>query len=157
MSKERTVGQGMRVTMHMRLALADGTEVEATPEDTPLVFTVGDGTLHPAVERTFMGQHAGATGSAIITPDQAFGFRDESLRRPVPRADFAEDMPLAPGVILTFKAPGGQEVPGTILEVRDEEVQVDFNHPLAGRILDFTYEIVAVEPPEDETQADDSD
>lgn len=146
MSEDTTVAPGKKVTLHLRLALADGTEVETTPESEPLTYTVGDGTLHPAVERVFMGQPPGATGSAIITPDQAFGFRDEKLRKPVPREDFAEDMPLRPGVILTFKAPGGQEVPGTIVDVGDEEVQVDFNHPLAGRILDFTYEIVAVEP-----------
>ena len=63
----------------------------------------------------------------------------------MPRAEFAEDMNLERGQIIGFTTPSGLELPGTILAMDDDEVEVDFNHPLAGHEITFTVEVLDVQ------------
>jgi FKBP-type peptidyl-prolyl cis-trans isomerase SlpA len=60
------------------------------------------------------------------------------------REEFPQGISLEPGVIVEFTTPGGDEIPGTIVKVGDESVEVDFNHPFAGRDLVFEVEILEV-------------
>jgi FKBP-type peptidyl-prolyl cis-trans isomerase SlpA len=53
-------------------------------------------------------------------------------------------MALAPGAVVSFAAPSGLQVAGTVLEVGVREVKVDFSHPLAGRVLVFEVEVLEV-------------
>jgi FKBP-type peptidyl-prolyl cis-trans isomerase SlpA len=65
----------------------------------------------------------------------------------MPRSDFPIDMSLEPGIVVAFDLPSGDEVPGTVVEVSEHEVQVDFSHPLAGHDLVFEVEILEVAAP----------
>ena len=60
------------------------------------------------------------------------------------RADFPPDMELQRGVIISFALPDGEEYPGMITEVGEQQVTVDFNHPLAGHEITFDVEILEV-------------
>jgi FKBP-type peptidyl-prolyl cis-trans isomerase SlpA len=60
------------------------------------------------------------------------------------RDDFPEDMELKKGVIIAFAMPDEDEFPGTITEVGDEQVTVDFNHPIAGHEITFDVEILEI-------------
>lgn len=144
MSGPRRIGAGTAVTLHYRIALEDGTEVDSTFGQEPLTFAVGDGTLVHGLEQVLYGLEEGAQRTFLVGPDQAFGQRDETSVHTLPRSDFAPDMPLEPGFILGFDTPSGEEIPGTVLEVGEEEVRVDFNHPLAGRNIVFEVRILAV-------------
>ncbi len=62
--------------------------------------------------------------------------------------EFPPDMAPEPGQIIAFNMPNGEEIPGTILKVENGTVEVDFNHPLAGREVIFTAKIVDVIQPE---------
>lgn len=133
------------MTMHFSLSLEDGTEVDSTfGTDEPLTFTMGDGTLIPGLEYAVIGLKAGDRQSLNIGPDVGFGFRDESAIQEMKRADFNADLELKPGVVIEFDSPSGVQVPGTVLEVSDETVKVDFSHPLAGRSVIFNVEILDV-------------
>ncbi len=67
------------------------------------------------------------------------------------RAAFPADIAPKPGLIISFSDEQGEEIPGAVLEVRDDRVKMDFNHPLAGREIGFEVEILDVEyPPLDE-------
>jgi FKBP-type peptidyl-prolyl cis-trans isomerase SlpA len=59
-------------------------------------------------------------------------------------------MVLEPGLIIGFDAPGGEELPGAVLAVEDDSVEVDFNHPMAGHAVTFEVEIIDVIPAADE-------
>jgi FKBP-type peptidyl-prolyl cis-trans isomerase SlpA len=134
------------VTLHLSLALEDGTVAETTFEDEPLTFTMGDGTLVEGLELGLYGLKAGASQRLVLQPEQAFGLHDPGKRHRLARAVFPADMELEPGIIIGFDTPTGEELPGTIVSLADETVEVDFNHPLAGRVVVFDVEIIAVYP-----------
>lgn len=71
--------------------------------------------------------------------------RDDNLKR-VPRSRFAKDIELIEGLVLSFGAAEGGELPGIVHRLMGDMIEVDFNHPLAGRDIVFDVEIVAVEP-----------
>jgi len=70
--------------------------------------------------------------------------RDPGKVHQLPRADFDAEMALEPGLIIGFNTPGGEELSGTIIAFDDVTVEVDFNHPLAGRVVIFDVEIIDV-------------
>lgn len=134
------------VTLHLSLALEDGTVAESTLEDEPLTFTMGDGTLVAGLELGLYGLKAGATQRLVLEPQQAFGLHDPDKLHRLGREEFPAELQLQPGVIIGFDTPSGEELPGTIVSLNDETVSVDFNHPLAGRVVVFEVEILAVVP-----------
>lgn len=142
-----TIGPGCKVSIYFTLSLQDGTVADATEEGEPLSFVMGDGTLIEGLELMLYGMKTGDKQCLSIEPRDAFGFPDEESVHQMPRSEFSADMPLEPGTIIAFETPVGQEVPGTIKEVTDEFVMVDFNHPLAGFDVSFDVEIVSVEAP----------
>jgi FKBP-type peptidyl-prolyl cis-trans isomerase SlpA len=79
----------------------------------------------------------------MLTAEHAYGSRDGGLVHPMPLADFTE--PPEPGQIIAFALPNGEQTPGTVISVDGETVEVDFNHPLAGRNLVFRVEILEVQ------------
>ena len=144
--EKKAIGPGSKVTMHFSLALEDGTLVDSTfGTDEPLTFTMGDGTLIAGLEYAVVGLTVGDRQSINIGPDVGFGYRDESAIQTMKRSDFNKDLELKPGVVIEFDSPSGIQVPGTILEAGDENVEVDFSHPLAGRTVLFNVEILNVE------------
>lgn len=141
-----TIGPGCEVTMHYRLSLPDGTVADETEDGEPLTFTMGDGTLIQGLELMLYGMKPGEKQCLAIEPRDAFGFpEDENVHR-MPRSEFGPDMAIEPGMIVSFTTPAGQEVPGTIKEISEDSVLVDFNHPLAGFEVTFDVEILDVKP-----------
>jgi len=82
-----------------------------------------------------------------LDPDQAFGQRDESKIKQLPRADFPPEVALEPGMVVEFPMPGGQLLSATLVAADAQQVTVDFNHPLAGKAVEFEVRIIAVESP----------
>jgi len=141
-----TIGPGSEVLMHFSLSLADGTVADSTREGEPLRFVMGDGTLIEGLELVLYGLKKGDRQCLSIEPRDAFGFPDEDNIHTMPRSEFPADMQLEAGMIIGFSAPSGEEVPGAIQEIKDDEIVVDFNHPLAGHEVIFDVEILEVKP-----------
>jgi len=137
------------VTLHLSLGLEDGTVAESTFEGEPLTFIMGDGTLVEGLELGLYGLQAGTNQRLVLEPEQAFGLHDPAKLHQLPRAEFPTELALEPGIIIGFDTPSGEELPGTIVSLTDETVEVDFNHPLAGRVVVFEVEIIAVVPAQD--------
>ncbi len=142
-----TIGHGCEVTMHFSLALEDGTIADATVDGEPMTFTMGDGTMIEGLEMVLYGLKVGDKQSLSIDPRDTFGFPDEENIHTLPRSEFADEMKIEEGMIIGFSTPSGEEIPGAIMEVGDDEVKVDFNHPLAGHEVVFTVEILDIKPP----------
>jgi len=138
---------GSGVTMHFSLRLADGMLVESSFDDEPISFVLGDGTLDRGLELALLGLVAGDRQTLSLMPGQAYGMRDEALLQRVGKSLFPEDMLLEPGQIVGFSGEDGEDVAAAIIEIGDDDVQVDFNHPLAGREIEFEVHILAVENP----------
>ena len=131
------------VTLHYVLSDRDGNVLDdSRARAQPLEYLHGHGNIMAGLEHALVGRAAGAELSVTLMPAEAYGLRDEALVREVGRHAFpAPD--LAPG--MRFQTPGddGPEIV-TILEVRDDGVLIDTNHPLAGHTLRYRLEVLEV-------------
>lgn len=145
---QQTIRSGSRVLMHFSLALPDGTEAVSTFDGEPEQVVLGGGDLTEGLEQAIIGLKKGDRQTLELTPNQAFGAWEEDKLQWLPRKDFSPELALEPGLAIAFETPSGEEVPGTITEVGEHRVNVDFNHPLAGVDVVFSVEILEVEEPE---------
>ncbi|MFT7688189.1 MAG: FKBP-type peptidyl-prolyl cis-trans isomerase SlpA [Candidatus Azotimanducaceae bacterium] len=138
------IGPGTKVSLTFSLCLVTG-EVVDTTGNKPAVFVVGDGKLLPGFERAMFGLTAGNSKSLFIPAEAAFGIPQEDNRQRIKRSQFQSNMELAEGLMMSFADAQNAELPGLITAVSDDYVDVDFNHPLAGKDLNFDVAIVSVE------------
>ena len=143
---ENAIQPGSRVTLQYTLSLADGTVVDSTHAGEPATYTVGNGELIAFLEQRLLGLKAGERRHFEISATESQMPAHADAVQSLSRRDFPADMTLAPGQVIGFETPNGQEVPGLIVRVSGTEVVVDFSHPLAGRDLIFDVEILAIEP-----------
>ena len=143
-----TVGQGTRVFLNFALSLEDGSEIDSNFSGDPVDFVVGDGSLLPGFERLLFGMSAGERQIFSVAPEHAFGLPNDSNVQMVPREHFDDDVDLEIGLLFYFADAGGGEVPGLVISFDEDEVTVDFNHPLAGRTILFDVMIHRVEAAE---------
>lgn len=137
--------------MHFTLRLMhEDFVVDTTDGAEPMIFVVGDGDWLPAMEEKLLGLGVGDIRRFEIPAEQAYGSAkiDEDDLQNIPASDFPPEMELAPGLVIGFETPDGDEIPGTIMGFTDEFVTVNFSHPLAGHDLVFEVEIVAIDPPQ---------
>jgi FKBP-type peptidyl-prolyl cis-trans isomerase SlpA len=142
-----SVGEGTRVFLNFSVSLEDGSEVDTNFGENSVSFVVGDGSLLPGFERLLFGMSPGERQMFVVPPEHAFGQPNEHNVQTLPREQFDDDVDLAIGMVFAFEDAGG-EVPGMIISFDDEEVTVDFNHPLSGRTILFDVLIHRVEPAE---------
>lgn len=140
------ISAGTQVTLHFALLLEDGQPVDSTFDRDPAHLIIGDGNLPEGFEACLHGLMAGQRESFTVPPEKAFGQHNPSNVQMLSRSDFSNIDELEVGMILGFTDKAGGELPGVIAEMSDHQVQVDFNHPLAGRTLTFEVEILDVKP-----------
>ncbi|MEZ5494116.1 MAG: FKBP-type peptidyl-prolyl cis-trans isomerase [Pseudomonadales bacterium] len=134
-----------RVTFFFSLSLPDGQLVDSCFGKQPAQCVPGDGNLLPAFDACLLGLCVGDKKQFTIAAADAFGVRrDDNLKR-VPRNRFAQDIELVEGLVVSFGAAEGGELPGVVHRLMGEMIEIDFNHPLAGRDIIFDVEIVNVE------------
>lgn len=139
------VRPGSRIRLHLSLTLVDGPHVLSTFEEEPLELVLGDGSLDPGLETILLGREVGEEDILLLNAGEVYGWPDPDKRHRLPLADFPPEFELSPGQVIQFEVSGHESLAGTILEIADGEVQVDFNHPLAGRDLVCHFHILAVD------------
>lgn len=146
--KPLVVTKSAYLTLHYRLASADGTDIVTTFNGNPATLMLGQGQLAPFLEDCLLGLPEGTHKTFELTPDQGFGERNDDLVRPVTRATLDENsVPGADykiGDLIDFAAPGGGRFAGILRELRDDYAMFDFNHPLAGQSLRFEVKLISV-------------
>lgn len=146
---QKMVGVHSKVTLHFALRLSDGSVIDSTFDKSPATFVMGDGSLLPGFERALLGLHEGDRATKTISVENAFGPRNDQNLQEFSRDQFGPDIDLTVGAMLSFADAQRNELPGVIYSVSDECVVVDFNHPLAGREIEFEVEIIAVDAQQD--------
>tara|TARA_B100000809_G_scaffold43232_1_gene37512 strand:+ start:3807 stop:4250 length:444 start_codon:yes stop_codon:yes gene_type:complete len=135
---------GTKVTLHFALVLEDGDIIDSNFETAPATFTVGDGNLLPGFESTLMGLVNGDEREFTIPPEDAFGQHNPQNVQRVDRSNF-DQQELEIGAMFSFQN-GDGELPGVIVEFEDDEILIDFNHPLAGKNIIFQVKIMNIAP-----------
>lgn len=151
MSDGDSVEQGSQVTLHFSIALTDGHVVDSNFGAAPASFTVGDGNMLPGFESHLLGLRKGDEVDVVLKPGQAFGAVNEGNVHRLPRSRFNQFLDeeyeeLQAGTVVSFKDPGGFDLPGVVKEKSLAGVVVDFNHPLAGKDIVFKARIVDIIP-----------
>ncbi len=141
------ITQASGVTLHYTLSLSTGKIAATTRGDEPLKFVVGDSDLLPAFENCLLGLKVGDRRRFDIACMDAYGPIQADLVQRLARDEFPPEIKLESGVVIGFELPSGEEVPGTVIEVAERDVMIDFSHPLAGHDLVFDVEILDVTSP----------
>lgn len=142
------VTEGAYLTLHYRLATAEGADIVTTFNDNPATLQLGQGQLAPPLEACLLGLTEGVTRTFTLAADAAFGPRNPDLVQRVSRATLDENSRLgetyAIGDLVEFAAPAGGRFAGVLREIDAEGGLFDFNHPLAGRPVTFTVQIIGI-------------
>lgn len=138
-----SINKSSRVSLHFALVLEDGQVVDSNFDKPPATFSFGDGSLLAAFEEVLVGLKEGDEKEFLMPPEKAFGQHNPSNVQSIPRRQFNID--IEEGVIVSFADANGNELPGVVKNIEENEVEVDFNHPLAGRSLLYKVLITGVE------------
>jgi FKBP-type peptidyl-prolyl cis-trans isomerase SlyD len=126
-----------------------GELIEQTDRSKPLTFLVGQGSMIPGFENQLLGKKAGDNYNITVEPSEGYGEKDPKAVVDLPKDTFVVDGQLQSdmlqeGKVIPMQDNQGNSLQGTILEVGDDTVKMDFNHMLAGKTLNFSGEIIEV-------------
>ena len=143
---------GDTVKVHYTGRLDDGSVFDSSEcaddncgcETGPLEFTLGGGQVIPGFDRAVEGMRIGETKTVTIPVTDAYGLRQDELVAQVPRSDLPPGMNPEVGQQLEVTQEDGNSFPVLVIEVTDDSITLDANHPLAGRDLTFDLKLVSI-------------
>jgi FKBP-type peptidyl-prolyl cis-trans isomerase SlyD len=125
-----------------------GVELESSIGREPLTYLAGHGGIIPGLEAALDGKSEGDKVEVTVAPEQAYGERREGLVQRVAKKHFGKNR-LLPGASVMLQTRQGPRLV-TIRKVGMSVVDIDLNHPMAGKTLDFAVDIVQVRAATDE-------
>jgi FKBP-type peptidyl-prolyl cis-trans isomerase SlyD len=131
------------VSIDYTLTDSDGTVLDSSKGQKPLEYLHGSGNIITGLEEALEGKRAGDSLKVSVPPEKGYGMRNESLSQKVPRKMFDSKTEIKPGMRFHAEAEHGEHTV-TVTAVDSENVTVDANHPLAGKILNFDVKITGV-------------
>lgn len=136
--------EGNTVAVHYTGKLSDGTVFDSSREREPLKVELGKGEVIPGFEDALAGMEIGETKTVEIPADQAYGERREELIQSVSRDELPDEVQVQVGDQLQARTQEGQLIMVRVESIEDDSVQLDANHPLAGKDLTFDLEVMEI-------------
>ena len=149
------VGANTVVEMNYRLFDAEGELVESTSDDGPVRYRHGRDEILPGLEVGLEGAEAGGTIRLTLDPEDAYGAYNPDGLVLIPRTELPDDISYTAGDWISVCVEGDDEsdhdhgeneMEMRVVEVRETEIVLDANHPLAGQSLTFEVDVLSVEP-----------
>ena len=138
------VKTGHNVQVHYKGTFTDGTVFdESRTRGKTLEFQVGSGQMISGFNDAVVGMDEGETKSVTLTSENAYGAPNPEAFQTVPKEAFGEDFDFVLEGMIRGNGPQGPFV-AKIHEIEDDSIVLDFNHPLAGKDLNFEIEVVSV-------------
>lgn len=131
------------VQFHYKLSAVDGDFTESSEEGDPVACLVGHNNVLPAIEKALIGLEVGQDVSITLQPEEGYGLRKESAIQRVPIKHLITRGKLRPGMVVKVNTHHGPQ-DATIVKVGKFNVDLDTNHPLAGKVLKFHLSVVDV-------------
>jgi len=141
--EEAMIEKGKVVKLNYTLTVK-GQVVDSSEGREPLEYTQGEQMIIPGLENRLEGMKVGEKKTVIVGPEDAYGTVNKDAIIEVPKTQLGEDMEPQIGMMIQMQTPSGQALTGKIVEVKEDAVVVDFNHPLAGQELTFEVEVVGI-------------
>jgi peptidylprolyl isomerase len=139
-----TVENGMTIKVHYTGSLDSGEVFDSSKKREPLEVTLGQGQLIKGFENALLGMSLNEQKTITIPPEEAYGFRDENALKSFPKEQLPPDMDVQVGQTVALVSSRGQQIPANVVQVDENGVTVDLNHPLAGEALTFELEVVQI-------------
>ena len=130
------------VRLHYSVSEAGGEAIETSRDREPLAVLIGHQTIIPGLEEALVGRTAGDRFEVTVSPDKAYGERREGLVQRVPRKHFKNHRLVVGATVVVPTQMGPRPV--TVQKVGLSVVDVDLNHPMAGKTLVFDVEVLDV-------------
>jgi FKBP-type peptidyl-prolyl cis-trans isomerase SlyD len=138
-----TIAENKVVTLHYTLTDDAGTVIDQS-NDGSFLYLHGASNIIPGLENALTGKAAGDELKVTVAPADAYGERNDAAKEEVPREMFPADTEIEPGMQFHAEGPQGQMITVTVVDVTDDTVTVDGNHPLAGVQLNFDVKVIDV-------------
>ncbi len=136
--------QGNTVRVHYTGRLDDGSVFDSSEGGEPLEFTIGQGQMIPGFEQGVVGMELGESRTVIIAANQAYGVYQPQGVIEVDRSEIPPTIQLEVGLQLQATGPDGRPAQLTVIELSEDKVKMDGNHPLAGKDLTFEIEVIGI-------------
>lgn len=138
------VKKGDKVKVHYTGKLNDGSVFDSSVNREPLEFEVGAGMMIAGFDSAVNGMKVGDKKVAEIPAAEAYGEKNDDMVVSVPKAQLPPDLTPEIGQQLSMQQPNGQAIPVVVTKVETETIEIDANHPLAGKDLIFDIELVEI-------------
>ena len=125
---------------HYTLKNAEGEELESSRDKDPLAFIEGSGNIIPGLEKVLVVKQTGDSFTTTVTPEEAYGFRDESMLQRIPIKKLKFRGKLVAGSVALVRTESGY-LPVQVIKAGRFHADIDRNHPLAGQTLTFDIEV----------------
>lgn len=145
MDDDITISKGNTVSIDYVLTV-NGEEVDASRPGEPLTFVQGRREIIIGLERELYGMGIGDSTLVEVSANDGYGISDPKKVENVPPERLPQHIPQTVGTMVTMAGSDGRPQLGRIVAVTPESVQIDFNHPLAGKTLWFKVTIVDIKP-----------
>ncbi|EQC47904.1 peptidylprolyl isomerase [Bacteriovorax sp. Seq25_V] len=140
-----TISDNKIIEIHFTLTDDNGETLDSSTGEGPLAYLHGAENIVPGLEKVLLGKKVGDKFNASIPPEEAYGILQEDLLQTLPKSEFGDDADkIQVGDEFEVETEDGQIVIVTAVEVNDDHVLVDGNHPLAGETLHFDIEVISV-------------
>lgn len=138
------IADGHVVTIHYRLTLDDGSVADQSFGGEPMPYLHGSQNIVPGLERQLAGKKIGDKLEVVVPANEGYGEYDPAAEQTVPKSQFPPNVELTVGMAFQTRGRNGQTMPVYVRAVKDDQVTVTANHPLAGQRLNFDVKVVNV-------------
>lgn len=142
-NKPNQVAEDLVVKIDYELTV-DGEVLDSSKEDGPLEYLQGHKNIIPGLENELSGMKVGESKKVTVAPADGYGELEDDAFMDVPRGEFPDEVPLEVGVELEITDRDGDIMLARIVEVGDDVITLDTNHPLAGKTLEFDVTVVGL-------------
>jgi FKBP-type peptidyl-prolyl cis-trans isomerase SlyD len=143
MPQPTTIADDVVVKIEYTL-IVDSEVLDSSADEGPLEYLHGHDNIVAGLEAALSGKKVGDSLQVTISPEDGYGEYDDEATAYVPREEIPTDVPLEEGVEIVMEDDEGDVMSAVIVWVGADEVKLDFNHPLAGRELEFEVKVVGL-------------
>lgn len=146
MNEQLTIEDGRVVALHYTLTTPEGQTLDQSELGDPLYYLHGASNIVPGLENALSGHKVGDRLNVRVAPADGYGERVGPGPQPVERDNFPPGMEIVPGMQFMAQNEDGEALPLWVMDVNEQYVFIDHNHPLAGVTLIFDVTVVDVRP-----------
>jgi peptidylprolyl isomerase len=135
---------GNKVKVHYTGKLEDGSVFDSSRERDPLEFIIGKEQVIPGFEEAILDMEVGDTITTAIPAEKAYGPYNKEMIMIANKNQFPKNLEIKIGQSLKLNPPKGEAMMVTITNIKDNDITLDGNHPLAGKELTFDLELLEI-------------